>query len=352
MSLSSGIQAVGASQRMRRNLLRRQFLEEWNKSKSRVVAIGLGGSFIFGGLFIAALFVGHFLASAGFSRIYPSFFMLLLLGSGGGLFISSMGQAANSFFAADDAWFWDAAPAPLWARFIDSLMRTGRTALPSMLAMTGAMGVGLFAGAGFDVVMLLRIATALFLHAVFILLLAVGCVQLLAALLPAGQIRRLSLVGLGGLLVAALMAVRSSGLFIGLSGKVSAETLDHFSAMSNVGPSWFWTQGLLRFAIEGRVTSFFLLWIFGLSIFSYFCFHFFYSVARDKAADAGEKSAQAGIAFFFMRQVTTLISAGTSKKMRALIQKDVRVFFRDPAQWSHRRCSSESASSTASTSTC
>jgi len=333
MSFAAGTAAVHAGHLFRRRQLRRRFLAEWQQSKGRVVVLGAIGVGFFAFLFGSALAAGAFLASAQFASLAVALLLVVWWGAGSSLLLSCLAQAANAFFAADDAWFWDASPAPAWARFTDAVLRTSRSAFPALLLMTASAASGLLLGSGHDVLVVVRAVVATLLHSFLVLFIAVAVVQSLAAVLPAGQVRRVSLVGLGGILVVVILGIRQANLPALLTGKDNT-AFEKLEVLQAGGPTWLWTHDLFAFVQHGTLSAALIGWTTLLASLSYGAFKLFFKRARDKAADVSEKGSRSGLSAFLLQQATAVLSVGLPSSSRALVLKDLRVFVRDPAQWS------------------
>lgn len=318
--------------RARRTLLRRRLAAELEHGVGRLVGfagIALGAAaLVFGAAFAGARFVVWQdvpeLLRAGTSAA--------LLGLSGALVMSSLGHAAQAFFGARDLWFWDCTPVPPWARFCDRCVETAMAALPNALALGSVAVAGLVLGGGLGVVAALRALLAVTLVALVPLSLGVALAHLGGAVLPAGKLRRVSLIVLGVVVAAALVWFRRARVEKMLSPKGAAELLAGARGVGDIGPSWAPSSLGTSFALDGTLAPLaaLLVWSGGALGLAYLVHRLCARRARDLAVDESPVGLVRGS--LRDRALTALVRP-VPRDLRPMVEKDLLAFVRDPGQW-------------------
>lgn len=283
-------------------------------------------------VYFAAATAGYWLKLKGATEFVQPALSVVYLGVVGALLLSCLGHCASAFFTAQDLWFWNASAAPRWARFIDRVVDAGAAALPATLALGGVALFGFLRGADLPMV-LLRAMLALVLVAQLPLAVSVCVAHIGGALLPAGRLRRWSLVFVGVVVAVGLGGFRRARLERLVTEDGAAEFLANQQALTDIGPAWLPSNLAARFAVEGAPLPLLTLCVsvvvaYGLA---YFTHRMLYLRARDLADDEAPMGLRAGSwAERALRRFTTVAPEG----LRPLLAKDLLVFARDPAQWS------------------
>jgi hypothetical protein len=245
------VRAFVAGQRVRATLLRRRLGAELARDRARTagfVGIGVGvGGIIFGTAFGGAWWA----VTQKAPELVQTGTVVGLTGLAIALVFSSLGHAAQAFFSAKDLWLWESAPTGVVARFVDRFTETAVAAVPPTLAL-GSLGiVGLQLGGGGGVGAALRALVAVALVSVVPVAAGVVLAHLGGALLPAGRLRRLSLVLLGMGLTAGLVWFRQLRVERLLTEQGAAELLGAAQGLTTMGPSWGPPRQLATFIVDG-----------------------------------------------------------------------------------------------------
>lgn len=332
LSLRHGWRAVAAGMRARRTLLRRRLAAEAAHGVGRLVgfaAIALGAAAL---VFGAAYGGGRFVLWQDVPEVLRAGTSAALLGLSGALVMSSLGHAAQAFFGARDLWFWDCTPVPPWARFCDRCVETAVAALPNALALGGLAVAGLVLGGGLGVTAALRALLAVALVALVPLALGVALAHVGGALLPAGKLRRVSLIVLGVAVAAALVWFRRARVEQMLSPKGAAELLAGARGIGDIGPPWAPSSLGTAFALDGALAPLGALvaWSCGALLIAYLVHRLCSRRARDLAVDESPLGLLRGSVRD--RALTALVRP-LPRELRPMVEKDLLAFARDPGQW-------------------
>ena len=326
------LRAVIAGHRVRTLLLRRRLQAEAARDRGRtlgVVALGIGFGLL---VFSAAFFGGWFAIKKDAPELVMTGTVAGLWGVSLALMFSSLGHAAQSFFSARDLWLWESAPTGSLARFVDRFTETAVAALPPTLAL-GSIGLaGLQLGGGGGVGGALRAVIAVLLVAPLPVAVGVVAAHIGGAVLPAGRLRRLSLVVLGVLLTAALVWFRRLRVERMLTEQGAAELLGAARSVGDVGPAFSPPRQLARFVVEADVGSFFF-GVAGIAVvvaIAYASHVLLYQRARKLAVDESPTGVLAG-SLSERALVTGLRFVPVD--LRPMVRKDLLAFVRDPGQW-------------------
>jgi ABC-2 type transport system permease protein len=324
---------IAAGHRVRSLLLRRRLAYEAQLGASRLVglaALGVGlAAVVFGGAFGGGAYV----------RIKEAPELLLsgtsavLWGLAAALVFSSLGHAAQAFFQAKDLWLWDSAPTGAGPRFVDRFTETAVAALPPTLAL-GSLGlVGYVVGGGLGVGGALRAVVAILLTAPLPVAIGVAVAHIGGAVLPAGRLRRLSLLLLGVSLTAVLVWFRQARVERLLSEEGAHQLLQTAKSTGPLGPSFAPPQLLARFVVDGDVFGF----VVGVGsvaaiVGAAFALHvLLYDRARKLAVDESPSGVRPGS---LAERLLLAVTAPLPTDLMPLVRKDLLAFVRDPAQWS------------------
>ena len=324
--------AVVAGHRVRTLLLRRRLGAEAARDRGRtlgvvVLAVGFG---------VLVFFAGYF---GGWFAVFKNEPGLVMTGTVAGLWgvslalvFSSLGHAAQSFFSARDLWLWESAPTGAVARFVDRFTETAVAALPPTLAL-GSLGLaGLQLGGGGGPFAALRAVAAVLLVAPLPVAIGVTLAHLGGAVLPAGRLRRLSLVLLGTAVTAVLVWFRRLRVERMLTEQGAAELLGAAKNVGDVGPAQLPPRQLAAFVVDGDVVGF-VVGVVGVVVVVAVAFAshvLLYRRARKLAVDESPTGvlagsiAERGLAFA-LRFVAV--------DLRPMVKKDLLAFVRDPGQW-------------------
>jgi ABC-2 type transport system permease protein len=323
---------VVAGQRVRLLLLRRRLATELARGRSRAVGLGaLAAGFavvVFGVAFAGGFYVRWKSAP----ELLSSGTSAALTGLVAALVFSSLGHAAQAFFTAKDLWLWDSAPTGAGPRFVDRLTETAVAALPAVLAL-GTLGlVGWSLGGGLGAAGALRAIVAMLVAAPLPLCAGVVFAHVGGAILPAGRLRRASLLVLGVGVAAALVWFRRARVERLLTEEGAHELLRSAKDAGAVGPSWSPARWLGTFVVDGdvallaqasAVTGTALLLAFGVH-------RALYDRARKLAVDESPTGVlQGSLAATLLRVVARPLPVD----LRPMVQKDLLAFVRDPGQW-------------------
>ena len=229
---------IRASARARGRVGWRQLAEVRREGLARVIGIaGLAAS-IAAAIFAVCFFGGQYLVFKGQPELVRGGVAVSLLGTMSALFLSSLGHAANAFFVARDLWFLDAAPVSALGRFTDRARVTARASLPAMLVLGGLALTGLLLGNERGIFVIARAFVALVAIALLPLSFGVFLAHLGGALLPAGKLRRVSLLGVALGLVGGLAWFRSLRVEDAVTEAGAQRLLEEAEGFSRIGPSF------------------------------------------------------------------------------------------------------------------
>lgn len=330
--MSTGRTAVLAGFRVRRTLGARRLRAELAQGRGRawgIVLLGLAvGATVFGVACAASIYVTW----RGAPELVRSLVSVVLLGLSGALVLSSLGHAANSFFSAKDLWFWDSTPVPRWARFVDRATDTAVHALPMTLALGALAIVGSVVGAGLGVAAVARAIIAVVLTGLIPMSLGIVLAHVGGALLPAGKLRRVSLLFLGVAVAAGLVWFRRARIEKVLTEEGAAELLATARSYKELGPAFLPSSYGSSFIIDGSLTGFAGLmgWSLGMVALALLSHRFLSTRARDLAVD----ESPVGIIHGSLRDRALKAAVRpVEKRLRPVVEKDLLAFLRDPAQW-------------------
>ena len=327
-----GRRALAAGLRTRAALLRRRLAAERAQGLGRVLGFLAIGASTGGLIFVAAFAGGRFILLRDVPEVLRTGTSAALLGLSVALVMSSLGHAAQAFFGARDLWFWDSTPAPPWARFLDRTVETAVAALPNVLALGGLAMVGLVLGGGLGIPGALRALVAMGLVAMVPLSLGIMLAHLGGALLPAGKLRRVSLLVLGVGVAALLVWFRRARVEKMLTPQGAAELLDGARSAGQLGHEALPSSIGTAFVVDGTLGALAVLmaWA-GTALVLAYVFHRLLSQrARDLAADESPMGLQPGsLRDRTLRAVLQPLPPG----LRPMVEKDLLAFVRDPGQW-------------------
>jgi hypothetical protein len=152
------------------------------------------------------------------------------------------------------------------------------------------------------------------------------------AFLPAGRLRRLSLVLLGVGLTIGLVWFRQLRVERLLTEQGAAELLGAAHGLTTMGPAWGPPRQLATFIVDGSVPHFLggvvgVVLAFGLALA---CHAVTYDRARKLAVDESPTGVLAGS---WGSRLLEVITRPVGADIRPLLQKDLLAFVRDPGQW-------------------
>lgn len=261
-----------------------------------------------------------------------------LLGVLSFVFLSSLVTALGTFFLADDLLLLRAAPVPEGAFFLARWLQTGILScwmvLGFSIPLLGAYGAALGGGWLYGVsIVLALIPLVLIPTAVGIML-----ILILVCVFPARRVRDLFVV----------LGVVSAALLLLLFRVAQPERLmrpEVFGSVANYVAAFeipqnallpsSWAAAALAAAQVGRFdwASLGLLWsaLWGMGSIAFLIHRRWYPIAYSRAQEGGpgEYGGSAGI-----EQVMDRFNRGLPQVTRAFARKDVRLFVRDPGQWS------------------
>lgn len=329
---SNGRTAVLAGFRVRRTLGARRLRAELAQGRGRawgIVVLGLVvGATVFGVACAASMYVSY----RGAPELVRSLVSVVLLGLSGALVLSSLGHAANSFFSAKDLWFWDSTPVPRWARFVDRATDTAVHALPMTLALGALAIVGGVVGADLGVVAVGRAIVAVVLTGLIPMSLGIVLAHVGGALLPAGKLRRVSLLFLGVGVAAALVWFRRARIEKVLTEEGAAELLASARSYKELGPAFLPSSFGSSFVIDGSLSGFagLMAWSLGMVALALISHRLLSTRARDLAVD----ESPVGIIRGSLRDRALKAAVRpVAARLRPVVEKDLLAFLRDPAQW-------------------
>lgn len=327
-----GLRAFVVGQRVRGVLLRRRLGAELARDRARTVGfIGLGlgvGVVIFGTAFGGAWWAVQQRAP----ELIQTGTVVGLSGLAVALVFSSLGHAAQAFFSAKDLWLWESAPTGVLARFLDRFTETAVAALPPTLAL-GSLGiVGLQLGGGGGAWAALRALAAVLLVSVMPVAAGVVLAHLGGAFLPAGRLRRISLVLLGVGLTIGLVWFRQLRVERLLTEQGAAELLGAAQGLAAMGPAWGPPRQLAAFIVDGSVLHLLggIAGIGGAFALALVCHAVTHDRARKLAVDESPTGVMAGS---WGARLLEVITRPVDADIRPLLQKDLLAFVRDPGQW-------------------
>lgn len=327
-----GALSVLAGLRVRLKVYARRAAEERQKGSARVLGLLLLAFGVFFVVYFAAATGGFWLRQQHALELVSPALSVLYLGVFGALVLSSLGHAANAFFTAQDLWYWNASAAPPWARFLDRLFETALAALPATVGLGALALVGFLRGAD-EPLVLARGLVGLALVASLPLALGALLAHVGGALLPAGRLRRLTLLLVGVVSAVALGLLRSARVEQVMTEEGAARFLEQQRDLVSVGPDWLPSSLAARFAARGDTSA--LAWLvlgaLGLYTLAYLAHRLLYLRARDLADDESPTGLRRGsLAESLLRALVRAVPA----RMRPLLEKDLLAFLRDPSQWS------------------
>ncbi len=326
------LHAIAAGQRVRWLRLRRRLQAEAARGQGRLVGLaGLGVGLalvVFGACF-----------GGGYYVVWRHAPELLLTGTSTGLtglaaalVFSSLGHAAQSFFQSQDLWMWDSAPTGAAARFVDRCTETAFAALPPTLAL-GSTALGGFAlGGGLGLAGALRAVVAVVVVVPLPLAVGVGLAHVGGAMLPAGRLRRISLLLLGIGVTAALVWFRRARVERLLTEEGANQLLSAAKDSGAIGPSFLPSRQLALFVVDADGFAFCAgAGVVALVVAAAFAAHvFLYDRARKLAVDESPTGVLRGsMAERFWRGATAL----APRDLQPMLRKDLLAFVRDPGQW-------------------
>ena len=313
-------------------LLRRRLAAEAARDRGRtvgVLALAIGFGLL---VFSAAFFAGWFALAKNEPVLVMTGTVAGLWGVSLALVLSSLGHAAQSFFSARDLWLWESAPTGAVARFVDRFTETAVAALPPTLALGSLALAGLQLGGGGGFWGALRAIVAVVLVSPLPVALGVIFAHIGGAVLPAGRLRRVSLVLLGTAVTGSLVWFRRLRVERMLTEQGAAELLGAAKNVGDVGPASLPPRQLATFVVDGDVVGFFagvvgVVAVIGLAFISHLLL---YRRARKLAVDESPTGVLAGsTAERGLGAVLRLVA----NDLRPLVKKDLLAFVRDPGQW-------------------
>lgn len=327
-----GLPALVQSTRARRILLARRLESEAQQGIGRLVGLLLVGVLIAAVVFAAAFAGGWVVVLRGAPELVRTFSSIGLLALSAALVLSSLGHAAQAFFSAKDLWFWDSAPAPAWARFCDRTVETGLAALPTAMALGSVALCGLVIGGGGGLWGAARALVSVVLVATVPLFIGIGLAHIGGALLPAGKLRRASILLLGVFIGAALVWFRRARVEKILTPEGANELLQSARSVKAVGPEALPSALGSRFVVDGDLGALagMLAWSAALGLLAFTLHRGLSRRARDLAVDESPIGMLRGS---LRERALKAAVAPIRPDMRPLVEKDLLAFVRDPAQW-------------------
>ncbi len=325
--------AFSAGQRVRGLLLRRRLVDEIGRGRGRMLGLVLLGCGLGGVIFLVALGGGWFVRTRGYPELVMSGVTFGLWGLAGALVFSSLGHAAQAFFQARDLWLWDSAPTGANARFVDRLTQTAMAAAPPTVALGSLALMGLALGGGLGVGGAVRGLVAVFVIVPLPVCVGVILAHVGGAVLPAGQLRRISLLLLGCGVTAALVWFRQARIERLLTEQGANDLLQAAQSTStDLGPALSPPRQLAAFVVDGDAAGFVtgagtVAAIVLLALLSH---RLLYDRARKLAVDESPTGVLRGS--LTERALSGLVSL-VAADLRPLVRKDLLAFVRDPGQW-------------------
>lgn len=332
MITSTGSRAVAAGMRARRVLMARRLSSELAQGKQRALGIAAIGVIVGASIFLVGYGGGAYVVARGAPELLRTGASVVLLGLSAALVLSSLGHAANSFFSAKDLWFWDSTPVPPWARFVDRGTETALHALPMTLALGALAILGLAAGGGLGGLAMGRALVAVSLIGLIPLSLGIILAHVGGAVLPAGKLRRVSLLVLGVAIAAALVWFRSARVEKALTPEGASEILQSARAYQDLGPSVLPSSFGASFIVDGALAGFLglLAWACTGVALAMIAHRTLSRRARDLAVDESPVGLLRGS---LRDRLLKLAVRPVRLRLRPVVEKDLLAFFRDPAQW-------------------
>jgi len=324
--------AVVAGQRVRGLLLRRRLVAEVARGHGRAAGLAALGVGLAAVVFGVACAGGFYVRWKSAPELLHSGTTTALTGLVAALVFSSLGHAAQAFFTAKDLWLWDSAPTGAGPRFVDRLTETAVAALPAAMAVGGLGLVGLALGGGLGVAGALRAMVAVIVSAPLPLAAGVVLAHVGGAVLPAGRLRRVSLLVLGVAVAAALVWFRRARVERLLTEEGAHELLQSAKDAGAVGPSWSPARRLADFVVDGEVAGCFVAAATTLAVLALaFATHrALYDRARKLAVDESPTGVlQGSVAARLLGWAVRLLPVD----LRPMAPKDLLAFVRDPGQW-------------------
>jgi ABC-2 type transport system permease protein len=326
------VSVVVAGQRVRLLLLRRRLAAEVARGRGRAIglfAVAIGFvAVVFGVAFVGGFYVRWKNAP----ELLSSGTQAALTGLVAALVFSSLGHAAQAFFTSKDLWLWDSAPTGAGPRFVDRITETAVAALPAATAV-GSLGlVGWTLGGGLGIGGALRALVAMVVVAPLPLAAGVVFAHVGGAVLPAGRLRRASLLVLGVGVAAALVWFRRARVERLLTEEGAHELLQSAKDAGAVGPSWSPARRLASFVVDGDVVGLAIGLVVTISVLlvAFAVHRALYDRARKLAVDESPTGVlQGSLAATSLRIVVRPLPAD----LRPMVQKDLLAFVRDPGQW-------------------
>ena len=330
--MSPGFLAVRAGMRARAVLLRRRLELELGRGTARAVGMATIAVIIAATIFGVGFGLAAFVTLKGAPELVRTGTALLLHFISGALVLSSLGHAAQCFFSAKDLWLWDSTPAPAWARFTDRATETAVAAAPTTLALGVLALLGIAAGGALGPLAMLRACVAVVLVASVPVSVGILLAHLGGAMLPAGALRRVSLLILGVTVCATLVWFRSARIEKVLTPEGAAQLLANAKAVKEVGPALLPSSLGASFVVDGDGVAFLglLAWAVALFTLAFGAHRFLSRRARDLAVDESPVGLIRGSA---REDLLKLAVRLVPLELRPVVQKDLLAFFRDPAQW-------------------
>jgi hypothetical protein len=331
-SFTTTRRALIAGQRVRLTLLRRRLRAEAERGRARIygfMAVGVGVGAL---VFVIAAGGAWFVVRAKAPELIVTGTVAALSAVALALVFSSLGHAAQAFFSAKDLWLWEAAPTGPVARFIDRCTETAMAALPPTLAL-GTLGVvGLQLGGGGGLWAALRAVLAVFVVAPIPVALGVILAHLGGAFLPAGRLRRLSMVILGVALTVVLVWFRRLRVERLLTEEGAAQLLGDARGISTMGPWFLPPRQLATFVVEGDVAAL-GVGVAGVAVAVVVAFVVHVGLYRRARKLAVDESPTGVLQGSLMARTMRLLTSVISPDLRPMVEKDLLAFMRDPGQW-------------------
>jgi ABC-2 type transport system permease protein len=318
--------------RARSVLLRRRLASELAQGRGRALGILFVGLAVAAVVFSAGFGGGFYVVYRGAPELVRTGVSAVLLALTAALVLSSLGHAAQAFFSAKDLWFWDSTPAPVWSRFVDRMVETGIAALPTTLAL-GAFGLtGIVLGAGLGPLAVIRGLVAVLAIGLIPLSLGVMLAHLGGAVLPAGKLRRVSLLLLGVGVAVVLVWFRRARVEKALSPEGAAEVLASARSVQQLGPESLPSSLGASFITGGELFG--LLGLLAWSSAAVGLAFLAHVVLSRRARDLAVDESPVGLLRGSLRErALTLLVRPLSPELRPMVEKDLLSFLRDPAQW-------------------
>lgn len=317
---------------MRGLLLRRRLNSELSQGAGRAAGLVAVGVSVAGLVFVVSFAAGWFVTKNDVPELLLSGTSYVLWGLAGAGVFSALGTAAQTFFQARDLWMWDSAPTGAAARFFDRFTQTAMAALPMMAAIGSTGLVGAMLGGGLGVFAAARAVVAVVVVVPLPLCAGVVLAHIGGAVLPAGQLRRISLLVLGTGVTAALVWFRRARVERLLTEQGANELLASAKSTQAFGPALAPPRQLAEFVVHGDVGAFFVaVSVVAFCVFVAFAAHaLLYDRARKLAVDESPTGVLAGsVGEGVLEGLTRLVAPD----LRPLFRKDLLAFVRDPGQW-------------------